>query len=131
MSVQNNSYFQPDLVHSLVKPLLGGGLVFAYTHFTDKSYNSSMKNHLMAGGIAAGSIALSRIAIGMIPSPSSEGLRSLEHMALQPLMSGVGYAMGKKFIMNDSDLMMNSVIGGASCVISGYMETPIDRFFKV
>ena len=130
MSVQP-SYFQPDLVHSLVKPVLGGGLVFAYVHFTDKSYNSSMKNHLMAGGIAAGSIVLSRIAIGMIPSPSSEGLRSLEHMALQPLMTGAAYAMGRKMLQGSNELMMDGVIGAGSCVVSGYLESPIDRFFKV
>ena len=130
MSVQH-SYFQPDLVHSLVKPILGGGLVFAYVHFTDKSYNASMKNHLMAGGIAAGIIALSRIAIGMIPSPSSEGLRSIEHMALQPLMTGAAYAMGRKMLQGSNDLMMDGIVGAGSCVVSGYLESPIDRFFKV
>ena len=130
MSVQH-SYFQPDLVHSLVKPVLAGGIVFAYCHFTDKSYNSSMKNHLISGALAGGATALSRIAIGMIPSPSSEGLRSLEHLALQPLLSGFGYAMGKKFIMNSNELMMDGIVGAGACVISGYLETPIDRFFKV
>ena len=131
MSFQNNSYYQPDLVHSLVKPVLAGSIVFTYCHFSDKSYNASMKNHLISGALAGGATALSRIAIGMIPSPSSEGLRSLEHLALQPLLSGFGYAMGKKFIMNSNELMMDGIVGAGACVISGYLETPIDRFFKV
>ena len=130
MSVQH-SYFQPDLVHSLVKPVLAGGIVFAYTHFTDKSYNASMKNHLISGALAGGATALSRIAIGMIPSPSSEGLRSIEHMALQPLMTGAAYAMGRKMLQGSNELIMDGVIGAGSCVVSGYLETPIDRFFKV
>ena len=130
MSVQH-SYFQPDLVHSLVKPVLAGGIVFAYTHFTDKSYNASMKNHLISGALAGGATALSRIAIGMIPSPNSEGLRSLEHMALQPVMTGAAYAMGRKMLQGSNELMMDGVVGAGSCVVSGYLETPIDRFFKV
>ena len=130
MSVSPN-YFQANLTHSLVKPVLAGGIVFAYTHFTDKSYNASMKNHLIAGAIAGGATAISRVAIGMIPSPSNEGLRSLEHMALQPLMSGVGYAIGRKMLQGSNDLMMDGVVGAGACVVSGYLETPIDRFFKV
>jgi len=130
MSVQH-SYFNENLTHSLVKPVLAGGIVFAYTHFTDKSYNASMKNHLIAGALAGGSAALSRMAIGMIPSPSNEGLRSLEHMALQPVMSGVGYAMGRKMLQGSNDFLMDTAVGGSSCILSGYLETPIDRFFKV
>ena len=131
MSV-NPNYFQANLTHSLVKPVLAGGIVFAYTHFTDKSYNASMKNHLIAGAIAGGATALSRIAIGMIPSPNSEGLRSLEHMALQPIMSGAAYSMARKMLQGSNEsFMMDSLIGGSSCVISGYLESPIDRFFKV
>ena len=130
MSV-NPNYFQANLTHSLVKPVLAGSIVFAYTHFTDKSYNSSMKNHLIAGALAGWASALSRIAIGMIPSPSSEGLRSLEHMALQPVMTGAAYAMGRKMLQGSNDLMMDGVVGAGSCILSGYLETPIDRFLKV
>ncbi len=130
MSV-NPNYFQANLTHSLVKPVLAGGIVFAYTHFTDKSYNASMKNHLIAGALAGGATALSRIAIGMIPSPSSEGLRSIEHMALQPLMSGGAYALGRKMLQGSNELIMDAVVGAGACVVSGYLETPIDRFFKV
>jgi len=131
MSVHPTNYFQANLTHSLVKPVLAGGIVFAYTHFTDKSYNASMKNHLIAGALAGGSAALSRMAIGMIPSPSSEGLRSLEHMTLQPLMTGVGYAMGRKMLQGSNDFLMDGAVGAGACVVSGYLETPIDRFFKV
>ena len=130
MSV-NPNYFQANLTHSLVKPVLAGGIVFAYTHFTDKSYNASMKNHLIAGALAGGASALSRVAIGMIPSPSSEGLRSLEHMALQPVMTGAAYAMGRKMLQGSNDFMMDGLVGSGACVVSGYLETPIDRFFKV
>ena len=130
MSV-NPNYFQPDIVHSLVKPVLAGSIVFAYSHFTDKSYNASMKNHLMSGALAGGATALSRIAIGMIPSPSSEGLRSIEHMALQPIMTGGMYAMGRKMLQGSNELMMDGLVGAGACVVSGYLETPIDRFFKV
>ena len=90
-----------------------------------------MKNRLISGALADGASAVSRIAIGMIPSPSSEGLRSLEHMALQPLMTGAAYAMGRKMLQGSNDLMMDGVIGAGSCVVSGYLESPIDRFFKV
>lgn len=130
MSVQH-SYFNENLTHSLVKPVLAGGIVFAYTHFTDKSYNASMKNHLIAGALAGGSAALSRMAIGMIPSPSNEGMRSLEHIALQPALTGVGYAMGRKMLQGSNDFLMDTAVGGSSCILSGYLETPIDRFFKV
>ena len=130
MSIQPD-YFKQNLTHSLVKPILAGGIVFAYSHFTDKSYNASMKNHLIAGALAGGASAVSRIAIGMIPSPSSEGLRSIEHMALQPLMTGAAYAMGRKMLQGSNELIMDGVVGAGSCVVSGYLETPIDRFFKV
>ena len=131
MSVQQHSYFNENLTHSLIKPILSGAIVFTYCHFTDKSYNSSMKNHLISGALAGGATALSRIAIGMIPSPSSEGLRSLEHLALQPIMTGAAYAMGRKMLQGSNELIMDGVVGAGSCVVSGYLETPIDRFFKV
>ena len=131
MSVHQEDYFKQNLTHSLVKPFLAGGVVFAYSYFTDKSYNATMKNHLIAGALAGGASAVSRIAIDMIPSPSSEGLRSIEHMALQPLMTGGFYALGKKVLQNSDNLMMDALVGGGACVVSGYLETPIDRFFKI
>jgi hypothetical protein len=128
MSV-NSNYFNADLTHTLVKPVLAAGIVFAYTHFTDKSYNASMKNHLISGAIAGGATLVSRYGISMIPSPSSEGLRSIEHMALGPVLTGGAYALGRKMLQGSNDLMMDGIVGGATCVASGYLESPIDRFF--
>ena len=129
MSVPH-SYFNENLTHTLVKPALAFGLVFAYTHFTDKSYNASMKNHLISGGIAAGATLVSRYGISMIPSPSSEGLRSLEHMALGPVITGGAYALGRKMLQGSNEMIMDGIIGAGACVVSGYLESPIDRFFK-
>ena len=130
MSVPQHSYFNENLTHTLVKPALAFGLVFAYTHFTDKSYNASMKNHLISGGIAAGATLVSRYGISMIPSPSSEGLRSLEHMALGPVITGGAYALGRKMLQGSNEMIMDGIVGAGACVASGYLETPIDRFFK-
>ena len=130
MSVQH-SYFNQNITHTLVKPAIVFGLVFGYTHLTDKSYNASMKNHLIAGALAGGASALSRAAIGMIPNTSSEGIRSIEHMALQPVLTGAAYAIGRKMVQGSNEFLMDSAVAAGSCIVSGYLETPIDRFFKI
>ena len=131
MSVNpQQNYFNQNLTHTLIKPVLAFGIVFAYTLFTDKSYNSSMKNHLISGAIAGGATLVSRYGVSMIPSPNNEGLRSMEHMALGPVITGGAYALGRKMLQGSDDLMMDGIVGIGACVASGYLETHIDRFFK-
>ena len=131
MSVNpQHNYFTENLTHTLIKPALAFGIVFAYTHFTDKSYNASMKNHLISGAIAGGATLVSRYGISMIPSPNNEGIRSIEHMALGPVITGGAYALGRKMHQGSNELIMDGIVGAGSCIASGYLETPIDRFFK-
>lgn len=130
--IHTSNYFKADLTHSLVKPVVAGGLLLGYKYFVNKgAYNNSLMLHLPAAGIVAGATAAARIGIGLIPSPSSEGLRSIEHMALQPVMTGALYALGRKMIQNSDNMLMDGVHGALACVGSSYLETPIDKFFKV
>ena len=46
MSIHQEDYFKQNLTHSLVKPFLAGGVVFAYSYFTDNSREKARKDCL-------------------------------------------------------------------------------------
>jgi hypothetical protein len=122
------SYKKQNLAHSIIKPILTGGLVTGYRYLVEGERNT--KSLLLGAGIAAGSSLASRTLIGFIPKPKNEGLRSVEHMILQPIGTGVMYSGGRMLLDRyKSNLFKDMVVGAGSCVVAGYISTPIDRFF--
>ena len=50
-------------------------------------------------------------------------------MALEPGMTAGMYIVGRKVIDNSTDYMRDGLLSGSASVISGYLMSPIDRFF--
>ena len=84
----------------------------------------------MRGGLASASSLASRFITSKIPISSNEGVKSIEHMLLEPVLTGGLYAFSRKTLDNSNDYLMDALVGAGSCVASGYLVSPIDRFFS-
>lgn len=111
----------------LIQPVIGGGIILGYKYFTDNSYNKSVSKHLLSAGIGAGAIAGSSVVLGMWGDTNDwEGLAK---MALKPATTAGLYTLGEKVINKNDNLLMNAVIGGATCVASGYVAPSVSALF--
>jgi hypothetical protein len=132
MSIQNKKqYFTENLVQTLSKPVITGALVVSYSYYMGRNqYSNSLTKYAMRGGLAAGSSLISRFATSKIPISSNEGIKSIEHMLLEPIICSAVYAISRKSFDNSNDYMTDGLVCGAANVGAGYLVSPIDRFFS-
>ena len=132
MSIQNKKeYFNQNLIETLSKPVIVGGLVVGYSYYMGRNqYSNSLSKYAMRGGLAASSSIVSRFITSKIPISNNEGIKSIEHMLLEPVLTGGLYAFSRKTLDNSNDYLSDALVGGGSCVSAGYIASPIDRFFS-
>ena len=132
MSIQNKKeYFSENLIQSLSKPILVGSIVIGYSFYMGRNqYSNSLSKYAMRGGLAGASSLTSRFITSKIPISNNEGIKSIEHMLLEPVLTGGLYALSRKTLDNSNDYMSDILVGGGSCVAGGYLVSPIDRFFS-
>ena len=132
MSIQNKKeYFTENLVQTLSKPILVGGIVIGYSYYMGRSqYSNSLSKYAMRGGLAGASSLASRFITSKIPISNNEGIKSIEHMLLEPVLTGGLYALSRKTLDNSNDYMSDALLGVGSCVAAGYLVSPVDRFFS-
>ena len=58
-----------------------------------------------------------------------KALLALKNMALEPLTTSLMYIGGRKIVDNSTDYLRDGVISASASVASGYLMSPIDRFF--
>lgn len=118
-----------SLFHEAIKPAIAAGLVLGYEYYNGRNnYNNSIQSHLKSAGIVAGAVfgsdfVLKKISIG------SDNVKGLEQTLLKPVATGAMYALGRKYMLNKPNFVMDAAVGGATCLASGYLGSPIDKFF--
>jgi hypothetical protein len=128
MSLQaKETYFKENLAQTIIKPLVVGGLITGYRYFIDKERD--MRALMVSGAIGAGASFGSRALTGVIKKPSHEGLKAVEHMVLEPVMTGAIYTAGRMIVERSRDPVKDAMVGVGSSIVGGYISSPIDRFF--
>ena len=132
MSIQNKKeYFSENLIQTLSKPILVGGIVIGYSFYMGRNqYSNSLSKYAMRGGLAGASSLASRFITSKIPISNNEGIKSIEHMLLEPVITSAIYAISRKSFENSNDVMTDGLVCGAANVGAGYLVSPIDRFFS-
>ena len=131
MSLDKKQYFTENLIETLSKPLIVSGLIVGFNYYENRNnYSNRLSNYYSKALIGAGSCLGARFLVSKIPNISSnEGVVSLKNMALEPAITSALYVSGRKIVDNSTDYMRDGLISGAASVASGYLMSPIDRFF--
>ena len=131
MSLDKKQYFVENLIESVSKPLIVGGLIGGFNYYENRNnYSNKLSNYYSRALIGAGSCLAARFLVSKIPNiTDNEGIISLKNMTLEPGMTAGMYIVGRKVIDNSTDYMRDGLLSGGASVVSGYLMSPIDRFF--
>ena len=131
MSLDRKQYFTENLIETLGKPLIVGGLIVGYNYYENRNnYSNRLSNYYSKFLIGAGSCLSARFLVSKVPNiTSNEGIISLKNMALEPATTAGMYIVGRKVIDNSTDYLRDGLISAGSSVVAGYLVSPIDRFF--
>ena len=128
-SVDRSNTKSGKLVSSFLRPAIASALVPAYFYFVKKQspdMDVLMNSGLMFGSVA-GSEMVSKWIMPEILHFSSKGLRSMEQMLLEPLITGALYSTGYGVVFKDknNDYQHNSLFGAGVDLASGIPLKPI------
>ena len=131
MSLDKKQYFTENLIETIGKPIIVGGLIVAFNYYEKRNnYSNQLSNYYTRGLIGAGSCLAARFLVSKIPNiTENEGIISLKNMSLEPATTAGMYIVGRKVIDNSTDYMRDGLLSGGASVVSGYLMSPIDRFF--
>ena len=131
MSLDKKQYYTENLIESIGKPVIVGGLIAGFNYYENRNnYSNRLSNYYSRALIGAGSCLAARFLISSIPNISSnEGIINLKNVSLEPLSTSLMYIGGRKFFDNSTDYMRDGLLSGGASVVSGYLMSPIDRFF--
>ena len=131
MSLDKKQYFTENLIETIGKPLIVGALVTGFNYYENRNnYSNKLSNYYSRALIGAGSCLGARFLISKIPNiTDNEGVIGLKNMALEPLTTSLMYIGGRKIVDNSTDYLRDGVISASASVASGYLMSPIDRFF--
>ena len=131
MSLDKKQYFTENLIETIGKPLIVGGLIAGFNYYENRNnYSNKLSNYYSRALIGAGSCLGARFLVSKIPNiTDNEGVISLKNMALEPATTAGMYIVGRKVIDNSTDYMRDGLLSGGASVVSGYLMSPIDRFF--
>jgi hypothetical protein len=131
MSLDKKQYFVENLIESVSKPVIVGGLIAGFNYYENRNnYSNKLSNYYSRALIGAGSCLAARFLVSKIPNiTDNEGVVSLKGMLLEPATTAGMYVIGRKVIDNSTDYMRDSLVAGSASVVSGYIMSPIDRFF--
>ena len=131
MSLDKKQYFTENLIETIGKPLIVGGLIVGFNYYEKRNnYSNQLSNYYTRGLIGAGSCLAARFLVSKIPNiTDNEGIISLKNMALEPATTAGFYVIGRKVIDNRTDYMRDGLVSGSASVVSGYLMSPIHRFF--
>ena len=128
MSLDKKQYFTENLIETLSKPLIVGGLIVGFNFYENRNkYNN--KIDYSKGFLGAGACLGARFLISKIPITSNEGIKSVQHMVMEPALTSGMYIVGRRMVDDSKDYMRDAVISASSSVAAGYLVSPIDRFF--
>ena len=131
MSLDKKQYFTENLIETIGKPLIVGGLIAGFNYYENRNnYSNKLSNYYSRALIGSGSCLAARFLVSKIPNiTDNEGVISLKSMALEPGMTAGMYIVGRKVIDNSTDFLRDGLLSGGASVVSGYLMSPIDRFF--
>ena len=131
MSLDKKQYFTENLIETIGKPLIVASLITGFNYYENRNnYSNKLSNYYSRALIGAGSCLAARFLVSKIPNiTDNEGLISLKSMALEPVTTAGMYIVGRKVIDNSTDYMRDGLLSGGASVVSGYLMSPIDRFF--
>ena len=131
MSLDKKQYFTENLIETIGKPVIVGSLIAGFNYYENRNnYSNKLSNYYSRALIGAGSCLASRFLISSIPNISSnEGIINLKNVTLEPLSTSLMYIGGRKIFDNSTDYMRDGLVSGAASVASGYIMSPIDRYF--
>ena len=131
MSLDKKQYYVENLIETIGKPLIVGSLIAGFNYYENRNnYSNKLSNYYSRALIGAGSCLGARFLVSKIPNiTDNEGIISLKNMALEPLTTSMMYIGGRKIVDNSTDYMRDGLVSGAAGVASGYLMSPIDRFF--
>ena len=131
MSLDKKQYFLENTIESIGKPVIVGSLITAFNYYENRNnYSNRLSNYYSRALIGAGSCLAARFLVSKIPNiTDNEGVVSLKGMLLEPGMTAGMYIVGRKVIDNSTDYMRDGLLSGGASVVSGYLMSPIDRFF--
>ena len=106
----------------LFRPILVGGIIFAYEHFNSRG--QPMMTHMKTGALGAGASLASGYIGNMLPLPDF-----IEAMGT-PLLTGGTFALGRKFVLGSQNgIIMYAIEGGVADVVSGIGMRALDSFW--
>ena len=87
MSLDKKQYFTENLIETLGKPLIVGGLIMSFNFYENRNnYSNRLANYYSKGLIGAGACLGSRFLVSKIPNLSSnEGVISMKNTFLEPV----------------------------------------------
>ena len=131
MSLDKKQYFRENLIETLAKPAIVGGLIVGFNYYENRNnYSNRLANYYSKALIGAGSCLGARFLVSKIPNiTSNEGVISLKNMALEPALTSGMYIVGRRMVDDSKDYMRDGLVSGAASVAAGYLVSPIDRFF--
>jgi len=106
-------------------------LIAGFNYYENRNnYSNKLSNYYSRALIGAGSCLSARFLVSKVPNiTDNEGVISLKNMSLEPLTTSLMYIAGRKIVDNSTDYMRDGLISGAASVASGYLMSPVDRFF--
>ena len=105
----------------ILSPVITGGLVFAYEYFQNK--HLPIMSHAKVAGLSAATSAASNLLFQTLPLPES-----LE-MVAQPVLAGVGFAVGRKqFLGTRNSLYIDIAEGAAADLVGSFAGKSFSKF---
>ena len=131
MSLDKKQYFKENLIETLAKPAIVGGLIAGFNYYENRNnYSNRLSNYYSKALIGAGSCLGARFLVSKLPNLSqNEGVKNLKNIALEPVLTGGIYIVGRRMVDDSKDYMRDGVISASSSVLASYIVSPIDRFF--
>ena len=127
-SVDKSNTRDGKLVSTFLRPAIASSLVPAYAYFKKKDINKDvlMDAALMFGSVA-GAETISKWIMPELLHFSSKGIRSMEQMILEPVLTAGLYSAGYGVVFSDklNDYRYNSIYAGGIDLVSGIPLKPL------
>ena len=120
-----------DMTSLIIRPIVAGAINAGILYFMGRSSNNIM-DYLQTSGLQAGAVVVADLVSVGVGFSNNTPMKAMTQMALEPAISGVGYAFGAQYLFNSpqNQFMTNLMVGAGSDVASNQVVDPISELLS-